>query len=242
MRSVLTSMNANAFTIMLEVRVASPLLAELRALLKVPQAQLDGTMPQFSDSHPFACLPGPAVADLATVAQAAVEVSEAEPSGDCDLEMELEAMLETAEAEPEQAERPEAEPERPEPLLETPGVESSAPPSLNDASKFQDETILAELATGTGPNDATEVTESVAETTPTAAGSVADTEEVPAANPGPGTPETTPPAPGLPAAGPSRGSSVKRQLGIEEAMGGAPPAKTQRRGRGRGGGAAAGRG
>ena len=227
---MLTAMNADVFTIMLEVRVASPLLAELRALLKVPLSVGAGPM-RFSDSHPFA----------------AVELSDseaAEPSGDCDLETELGSMLEAAEAEPE---RPEAEPERPEPLLETPGVEGSAPPSLNGASKFQDETILAELATGTGPNDATEVTESVAETMPTAAGSVADTEEVPAANPGPGTPETTPPAPGLPATGPRRGSSFKRQLGIKEAIGGAPPAKAQRRGgggrggRGRGGGAAAGR-
>ena len=218
-------MNANAFTTMLEVRVASPLLAELRQMLNVPQAQLDGTMPKFSDSHPFARLPEPAVADLATAAEAAVELSEAEPSGGCDLETELETLM------------ADGEPERPEPLLETPGVESLAPPSLNGASNCQDQTSLAELATGTGPNDATEVTESVAETTPTAAGSVADTEEVPAANPGPGTPGITPPPPCLPATAPS----IRRQLGIEEAMGGAPPAKAPRRG-GRGGGAAAGRG
>ena len=221
-------MNANAFTTMLEVRVASPLLAELRNLLNVPQAQLDGTMPKFSDSHPFARLPEPAVADLATAAEAAVELSEAEPSGDCDIETELETIMAND------------EPERPEPLLETPGVESLAPPSLNGASNCQDKTTLAELATGTGPNDATEGTESVAETTPTAAGSVADTdsvtEEVPAANPGPGTPGTTPPPPCLPATGPS----LKRLLGIEETVGGAPPAKAPRRGRG--GGAAAGRG
>ena len=215
-RSVLTAMNANAFTTMLEVHVASPPLAEMRTLLKVPQPQrqLDGTMPEFSESHPFADVLELVVAVAPAAVAGAAELPDSEsepgaggfpPGGSCDLEEELALILEQ--------------------------------PSLNGASNFQDETILAELATPTGLNAApvdmfseSEVTAPVAETIPTAAGSVADREEVPAANHAPRTTLVPPPAADH-ATDPEQASRLKRMLGVQE---GAPPAKARRGGRGRG--------
>jgi len=217
-RSVLKAMNGNAFTTMLEVHVASPPLAEMRTLLKVPQPQLDGTMPEFSESHPFADVPElvVAVAPAAVAGAAANEppFSESEPGPgpgeSCDLEKELAQMLEQ--------------------------------PSLNGAGNLPDETIAAEPATRTGLNDApvdmfsetreseSATTEPVAETVPIAAGIVADREEVPAANHAPNIILVPPPAADH-ATDPEQASRLKRMLGVTE---GAPPAKAARGGRGRG--------
>ena len=54
MRDALIALNASAFAIMCEIHVASPPLAEMRALLNVPQLQLGADMAKFSKSHPFA--------------------------------------------------------------------------------------------------------------------------------------------------------------------------------------------